>query len=221
MTHEVQPVTSGYRLVLTYNLIYTLPGPLQTATTVTDETTKLRNTLAYWRKSYNDFEDCPGMLAYILKHRYTDANLGWKSLKGRDQVNMRSLMDACGKENFCVYLANLEKSVGGACDEYGGDFHDIEEVYDEDLYMTKVLDINDSVVGTRMKIEEEDIVQIKPFDRDPDDEDYSGFTGNEGVTTTHFYRYTVSHDTTRRSKSFTNGLGCAHDAQKLSARVHV
>lgn len=42
-----------------------------------------------------------------------------------------------------------------------------------------------------MLFDEENFIQIDPLEGDPDDEDCSGYTGNEGVSTTHFYHRTV------------------------------
>ena len=37
-----------------------------------------------------------------------------------------------------------------------------------------------------------DFLYTDAFDRDPDDEEYEGYTGNEGASATHIYRETVS-----------------------------
>jgi len=44
-----------------------------------------------------------------------------------------------------------------------------------------------------LSFDEELFIQADPFENEePDDEEYSGFTGNEGVSATHFYHRTVS-----------------------------
>lgn len=129
----------------------------------------------------------------MLEHKYTDANLKFELLKGKDQHTARSLLEACPKEDFCVYVANLIRSVCGGCEEYDDeDIHPIDEVYEEDLYLSKVVDLHGAVIATRLQFNEDNIVQKNPFARDPDDEEYTGFTGNEGVSTTHFFRDSVS-----------------------------
>jgi hypothetical protein len=53
--------------------------------------------------------------------------------------------------------------------------------------------MNGNLVTEKVNINEEDFLEENPFkDKKPDDEDYSGFTGNEGVSATHWYRDTVS-----------------------------
>ena len=155
---------------------------------------KLRNILAFWMTSFkNSSPGCPKILAYMLEHKYTDANLKFELLKGKDQHTARSLLEACPKEDFCVYVANLIRSVCGGCEEYDDeDIHPIDEVYEEDLYLSKVVDLHGAVIATRLQFNEDNIVQKNPFARDPDDEEYTGFTGNEGVSTTHFFRDSVS-----------------------------
>ena len=56
------------------------------------------------------------------------------------------------------------------------------------------MDLHGTELAGDLKFDMETLIQNDPFrDVSPDEEDYSGFTGNEGVSTTHFYRKTVSH----------------------------
>lgn len=48
------------------------------------------------------------------------------------------------------------------------------------------------MAGVNLSFSETMIIQDDAFKGDPDDEDYEGFTGNEGAHATHFYRPTVS-----------------------------
>ncbi|KAI9781115.1 MAG: hypothetical protein M1816_002473 [Peltula sp. TS41687] len=193
VNHAVETVTEGYRFVITYNLVYTSSGSIQSASTLGDETMKLRNILAFWMTSFKRSDpDCPKILAYMLAHKYTDANLKFELLKGKDQHTARSLLEACPKEDFCVYMANLLRSLCGGCEEYDDDdMHPIDEVYEDELTLTKVVDLNGAILAGGLQFKEDDIVQKSPFARDPDDEEYTGFTGNEGVSTTHFFRNSV------------------------------
>jgi len=58
-----------------------------------------------------------------------------------------------------------------------------------------VVELDGREVAKDMECNEKEMfIQTDPFEEvEPDDEDYSGFTGNEGVSATHFYRRTVSH----------------------------
>ncbi|KAI9715498.1 MAG: hypothetical protein M1812_005974, partial [Candelaria pacifica] len=99
VTHEVRPVTSGNRLVLTYNLIDTAPGTPQTAASVGNEKLKLHNIIAFWKASWDDseHENCPNKLAYLLDHKYTNASLRMDMLKGNDLLRARYLKEACAQ----------------------------------------------------------------------------------------------------------------------------
>ena len=55
-----------------------------------------------------------------------------------------------------------------------------------------MIDQNRATVAKNVDFEARDIAQGNIFKRAPDDEDYSGCTGNEGVSTTHFYHDTVA-----------------------------
>ncbi|KAK5256442.1 hypothetical protein LTR16_003262 [Cryomyces antarcticus] len=59
------------------------------------------------------------------------------------------------------------------------------------LKLDRVVSFDGSEIQRDVDIDESDIVQVNPFDRDPDEEDYEGWTGNEGCNATHWYRDTV------------------------------
>lgn len=61
---------------------------------------------------------CPSFLAYILEHKYTDANLRSDHLKGKDAHQFRALQLACQDQGMLLFLANLEHSKDGSCEEY-------------------------------------------------------------------------------------------------------
>jgi hypothetical protein len=74
----------------------------------------------------------------------------------------------------------------------GGGFHAIEAEMDRSLKLTRIVDLDGNEVGKDYDVEEENIVQEEPFEeRDPDKEDYEGYTGNAGAFATHWYRDTV------------------------------
>lgn len=72
-----------------------------------------------------------------------------------------------------------------------GDSHKIIDVIDSSLKLTRVIDQGGRQVADDVDLEITDIAQGDIFKRAPDDEDYSGYTGNEGVSTTHFYHDSV------------------------------
>lgn len=156
----------------------------------------LRLAFSWWKNNLED-QLLPTYLAYLFKHQYTDASLSYDGLKGHDRQVAAHLREVCTEYGFCVYLANLERSVYGGCDEDDDEtnsagFHDIIEECDKEASLKRVVDLDCSEVARDLEFDEETLIQKEPFEEvDPDDEDYSGFTGNEGVSTTHFYHRTV------------------------------
>ncbi|KAL8666637.1 MAG: hypothetical protein Q9168_007428 [Polycauliona sp. 1 TL-2023] len=126
--HAVRPVISGHRLVLTYNLIQTVDGPRQSASSLNEGQVAMAQPLALWNDQISwGSESAPKFLAYMLDHKYTDANLRSDHLKGKDAQQFRHLEAACQDQNITLFLANVEHSKEGSCEEtydpydhYGG-----------------------------------------------------------------------------------------------------
>ena len=55
--------------------------------------------------------------------------------------------------------------------------------------------VDGTLLGKSIELSEEDFVQEKVFDRDPDKEEYQGYMGNYGPEATHFYHDTVQNHT--------------------------
>ncbi|KAI9040281.1 uncharacterized protein KD926_008371 [Aspergillus affinis] len=222
VSHEVKPVTSGYRIVLVYNLIHRpsaalLPFRSNKAESLTDllkswalGAKRPGQYLDGWDES--DFrEACPPALIYVFEHQYTEAELSFARLKGVDRQRFAELQNACQKADFVILLANIEKNVTGGVDESKGDYyggyyggsdsdgspsvnsdgvHSIQDMTECSLELSHVVNAEGQVVGTHVPFVENMLVPADVFDRSPDDEDFGGYTGNEGATTTHFYKQT-------------------------------
>ena len=143
----------------------------------------------------------PSFLAYKLDHEYTDASLTFHTLKGLDKLKAQYLQEACAKAKTGFYLASMQRTVEGSCDEYGGytrqgnqskGMHAIDYVTDKQTELKRMIDLEGSVLAQEIYVDEADIVQANPYQRSPDEEDFQGYTGNEGASTTHFYHDTVS-----------------------------
>ena len=203
--HAVKPVTKGYRLVLTYNIIHTsVDDPIPSPAAIERDRASLGGALDSWNKelemkAYGD--SCiPTKLAYKLDHKYTDANLRLLHLKGKDRIKAMQLKQVCDAKGFVVVLANVKREVWGGCDTHEDEysythrknqaFHAIEDVVEDKFEMTLVVGEDGQRVAERLPLEIAEIIQPGVFTGDPDEEDYSGFTGNEGVNATHFYQKT-------------------------------
>ena len=194
VNHAVKPVLSGYRLVLTYNLIRrgsnvstSIPPSVQF-----NPVRKLELAIAKWQTE----TDREGHLLYMLEHQYSEANFGLDSLKGKDQQRVRNLSDAAKKQDVCVYFAHFEHTVSGGvdeddpCDRYGTvDIHEIEDEYDSEWRILTLFTSDGCNIAKDLDMDPEDFIEDIYLDEErPDYEDFEGWTGNEGANTIHFYR---------------------------------
>ncbi|KAF8074847.1 hypothetical protein FPV67DRAFT_601295 [Lyophyllum atratum] len=117
--HEVEPLTSGYRLALSYNLINVVPGvPRPTVLVMSAAATRLRHVLRKWKKDgYEEMDD--NIVAYLLQNEYREADLqaGSEMLKGADVHLVTNLRAGAEELGYMVCLANLEYHVSGYADD--------------------------------------------------------------------------------------------------------
>ncbi|MGA2929497.1 MAG: 2OG-Fe(II) oxygenase, partial [Solirubrobacteraceae bacterium] len=99
--HEVKPVRSGYRVVLTYNL---LVGH-EAAGSIDDLDPEVVGGLARCVDEHFASSGCPDRLVYLLDHEYTPRGLDRSRLKGADAPRV-TLLEAAGERVGCdVVLA--------------------------------------------------------------------------------------------------------------------
>ena len=125
----------------------------------------------------------------MFEHKYTEANLKLDNLKGKDRSRALALQPACQQHGLTFFLANMVREVSGGCEEDDyAEFHTIDDEVDSSLNLKVLVHPNGAIYARDLPFDKNNILQETPFERDPDDEDYSGWTGNEGVSTTHWYR---------------------------------
>lgn len=180
--------------MLTYNLIHTTLGARELSATSNKAMTKLRPLLSSWKDNIDKDLTLPTRLAFLLEHQYTDASLCFDGLKGHDRQVATHLREACIEYGFCLYLANIERSIEGGCDgDSYAEFHEITSEIDRQTSLKRVVELDGKLIAEELDFDENLFIQQDPFNnKQPDEEDYSGYTGNEGVSATHFYRRTVS-----------------------------
>ena len=216
VTHEVKPVKSGYRITLVYNLIIDAPGHANSASLVIEQKQELSRVLRDWNrtmeKEHRHGIDLPPALVYKLDHKYSDANVKLQALKDLDRVKAQYLRETCADAGVCFYLASMEfkkedhteedsyeehdynddSNDSDGDDRYHGGNHALEDISKERLVLKRIINLEGDVLAQDLSLDQEAIVQDDPFDRDPDHEDYEGWTGNAGASATHWYRDTVS-----------------------------
>ena len=202
--HEVQPVTSGYRVVLTYNLLLSGSGPPAPSPDP--------GPIAELAACLNDHFAEQRRLVYLLDHQYTARGMTWARLKGVDAERVRAL-DAAARASGCeiaLALANVHESWSAAepdppygrggyryeDDEYDEDDPDDSESYDLD----ELLDSSVSLSGwvdrsgepappVATVVHEDEVCATTPTRTlAPYESEYEGYMGNYGNTMDRWYR---------------------------------
>lgn len=131
--HEVRPVKSGYRIVLTYDLMRQgdeaePPSAAATTPAVVDALAKcLREHFASPLPPRRTWEDDgaptrpPSRFVYLLDHQYTERALSWRRLKGKDAARAAALQAAAESADCEAVLALAEIHEIWDCAEEGWD----------------------------------------------------------------------------------------------------
>lgn len=197
--HEVKPITSGYRLALSYNLIHTSPGiPRPTLPNMHAAVSHLKHILHKWSKgAYEGSRGHTYIIAYLLEHEYSHVNLKMRALKGKDAHLVANLRRVAEEEEFVVGLANLEYKVSGVADDDGHGYHKRSRYYDGseeeeetpgmleeiesslEVHNLVDLDGHSTIFGHTLGISKENLIPENPFKYvEPDDTEYEGYMGN-------------------------------------------
>jgi hypothetical protein len=204
--HEVKPITSGFRLALSYNLVHTSPGvPPPMLPDTSDVIQAVRRVFDKWRKGL--FETDSTIIAYILDHKYSPSGLtaGASALKGQDAFKLALLKDIAHECGYLVCLGNLVYEVSSSAADsgcrygyykrrrwsyYDSDFEDeddreetpeMEEVDNISARVENLVDLDGrGMIGLqKIDIEQDGIVPKNAFeDVEPDDRSYEGYMGN-------------------------------------------
>ncbi len=208
--HQVEPVTSGYRVVLTYNLLVR-GDAVASAGVDPGVVTALTDCLA---EHFAGSADKPGRLVYFLDHEYTQRALGWARLKGDDAGRaalVRSATQAAGCE-VTLALAEVQETWNASEPEqswgrgrYGGRYWDdgdedsdgetesgeyeLEELIDSAMTLNSWLEESGEVVPTSLSVADTEVCATIPTgDLSPHSSSYEGYMGNYGNTLDRWYR---------------------------------
>jgi 2OG-Fe(II) oxygenase superfamily len=207
--HEVQKITSGYRLCLVYNLTVGC-SQLEAANKVTTANELANEAIRVELGRWADRDDGPPKLAYLLDHHYTTENLCLDNLKNLDRKITNLLFDAAGENNCRAYLGilSLHETVSGnvpydgrrsrsrwgrgrdeECEVDAADFEEYE-VVESEFSATHLVDVDGYVVPIGdLPIELDEIIGRNQIDDiEPDEASVTEATGNEGATMERWYR---------------------------------
>jgi hypothetical protein len=107
----VLPVQSGYRFVLTYNLIDVTRH--LSAAVLDVEQSKIHQMLAEW----HSMQEKPLFMCYVLERKYSSVSL--RRLKGDDNHRCYQLDKACQSNGrFLVFLSQLERTAPRVNDDF-------------------------------------------------------------------------------------------------------
>ena len=203
--HEVRPLQAGHRLCLVYNLTLARSKKAITAPRTAGHADEIATILRAWS------DTDPPKLAVPLEHGYTQDGLNWDALKGVDRARAGVLRDAADRAGCKAYLALLTLQESGSAEEfyeprgrrrrYSEDEDEDEDEDDPgDYEMGEIFESSltaehwSDAEGNRlplgpMEVEREEIVPPDALTKVKPEEDVEGYTGNEGLTMTRWYRH--------------------------------
>ncbi len=211
--HEVLPVTTGYRVVLTYNLL--LAGDVATRSggslpETAPELLRRHFTLAPLPRGAHDRQamEPPDRLVVLLDHQYTERGLRWSHLKGDDAARVNALRRVAALADCEVALAQAEIHETRECYDHaprgrrrGWDDWDDDDDFDPEPSTggVEVGEVLDSAVtiapatGETVQFDPDvdvaELAEVTPtVELAPYDSEYTGYMGNWGNTMDRWYR---------------------------------
>ncbi len=196
--HEVLPVSSGYRMVLVYNLLRQGGGRALGPPNHDKEQAGLEALLRRWSaaKSAPD-DDSPEKLVFPLEHAYTSAELSFPTLKGADAAAGAVLTAAAARAGCDLHVALLTVEESGSAeytgysrrsrwqrDDDGDEEFEIGEIFESSRTLSGwVRPDGSSVAFGPLPFEDDELCPADALaDMEPDEQQFQEATGNEGAS---------------------------------------
>ena len=186
---EVQPITSGYHLALSYSLIHTTATPRPALSANDPIVAKLRAALSAWKADVG--RTTPRMILYLLKGHYSAGDLRGGSLHDEDAQHLAWLKALSKELGFRMGLASVECSESGPADDkidspdrdypdywgYGRDEDEskdeeasvvasedveFEEVEEEGMEVTGLIDFDGQEIADELDIDDSQDIETIP-----------------------------------------------------------
>ncbi len=189
--HEIKPLTDGYRVCLVYNLVQKKTDKAIQLEPLGEHVSRLAAILKEGRESRRF---SPGIV--LLGHQYTPENFSVEHLKLNDRTRAEALVRAADAAGYyakmCLvtsYLSGSPSSGGYGWDEEPDEDTEMEEVYDESLYIEHWLDGGPPPLRNIQFEEDELLTTFKLQDGEPIVKESTGYMGNYGPDLMHWYHY--------------------------------
>lgn len=181
--------------MIEYDLILPSPSKLPSLADIYSGKGKFRDNLAAWnsgvKKESKTEDSCfPTLLAHICDTTYESKSLSFDVLQGNDRFRAAYLKDLCATLDVGLYIANLDRTLEGDCEDFchGADYFMSDENEDS-IVLTKIFDLDGNTVGDDVALEVDDnFVASDPFEDLPDNKDVD----LHHALVTHYWRKTVS-----------------------------
>ncbi|CAF9908337.1 hypothetical protein IMSHALPRED_006643 [Imshaugia aleurites] len=183
--YSVEPVSSGYRLVLMYNLIHQT-GDIKAArplSVLNDNRDAIDSALNAWKTRLCDGETATDVLVHLFECEYLQGKLGLQALEGSDQVQSLRLHEACQEYGFSTFLGQLKHTV-----RQTGYEEEDEEDQDQDWTLVKLFTLEGVCIAENLDVEQGSVVQIEPFGNESPDDEQCDDWYEEGAAITKTYQ---------------------------------
>ncbi|MFO0756206.1 MAG: 2OG-Fe(II) oxygenase [Byssovorax sp.] len=212
--HEVKPVESGFRVALSYHLLFRAPKAKKAQTLPSSATDRLEAAVnAHFSTPIKPLYSTapaapPKRLVYLLDHEYTQKGLSWDHLKNGDGPRSLALREVARKLDCEVFLALAEVHECWNCedDDYGyrrrrgryssydeeerdaGDYALIDLISSEVELTHWVDDDGTTSAGASLGVSEDEICWTRESsEMDPFKSEHEGYMGNYGNTLDRWY----------------------------------
>ena len=186
--HEVKPVTSGYRLAISYNLVNNSPGlPPPQLPDMHSAVLGVEKIFRKWKKGGYADSKFSGAIVYVLDHEYIGICLESADFMGRDSTLVSNIRRAAERQGVSLYLGLLEYGVSGDVDIYGSDNERspplaLDVVHETECRIKSLYDLEGDLAegGDPMIVNPKfDMIPQYPFKgQEPDDEEFGCCVGN-------------------------------------------
>jgi hypothetical protein len=188
----MKPITSGYRLALTYNVILTADIPRPRLPNVERAISNLRHVLRKWTQGKYPQDSQIKIMAYLFKHVHTEDASTLDAYRSQDEHKASQLRPIAAELGYTVGFADLEYRLTGLADDTsqeggegdGGDNEDnipsMAEITKSTLSINGLAALNDgqSVGVDEICLTEENLIPMYPFDDvTPEETEYEGKVG--------------------------------------------